>query len=75
MYTSLSRRKIKVSTISDLRVVKERCKYEVKFREQALLTGVSHFNETLKETIRKTVWSFSQKFFLLALMKLWKNRN
>ena len=65
---------IRLRTVTDLRITKERFRYNVKIQEEILGSRIklirSSFIESLKTTLRKT----GQQLLILSVIRLLKNR-
>jgi hypothetical protein len=65
---------IRLRTVTDLRITKERFRYNVKIQEEILGSRIklirSSFIESLKTTLRKT----GQQLLLLSVIRLLKNK-
>ncbi len=65
---------IRLRTVTDLRIAKERFRYNVKIQEEILGSRIklirSSFIESLKTTLRKT----GQQLLILSVIRLLKNR-
>lgn len=70
----MSERTFKISSVADLRVAKERYRYEAKLQEQHLMTGVKQFKSSVKEAAKNTFREAVQKLIYLTLLNIMKNR-
>ncbi|MGC9342671.1 MAG: hypothetical protein ACP5E3_08230 [Bacteroidales bacterium] len=63
---------VKISSMQDLKLMKERYRYEVKLNEQSFKTEFSYFRSDLRSAARQTLNNLIEKMLISLTLKLLK---
>ena len=61
---------LKINSMKDLEIARERYRYEVRLQEQAMLTGLSTFRLNLSSSIRQSFHIAVENVLINTLVKL-----
>jgi hypothetical protein len=63
---------VKISSMQDLKLMKERYRYEVKLTEQSINTEITHFRADLRSAARQTLNNLIEKTLVTLAIRLLK---
>jgi hypothetical protein len=64
----------KIRTLNELKLVRERLRYQAVIQEQKLSADVNAVRYNIGMTIRETVYQFGQKILVSSIVKLLKKK-
>ena len=64
----------KIRTLNELKLVRERLRYQALIQEQKLSADVNTVRYNIGMTIRESIYQFSQKILVSSIVKLLKKK-
>jgi len=65
-------KKIRISNLNDLKIVKTRCVYDVMLQEQSVVRGVNQFGSNFRISVINSFRSLTRKMLFMGIVKLSK---
>lgn len=64
----------RIKNLNDLKLIKERCYYELRFSEEQAFMGLTRFKTLFMESLKNSARIYGQRLLILSLMKLMRTK-